>query len=203
MLSKGRLGFLVVASMVLLVLGARAWRKPVVVPLKRPVLSGRSFGSPGANIKIVEFTDFQCPACANAARVVHKAMQENGAKVFLELKYFPLPMHKNSRKAAVAAECAREQGRFWAMQDLLFRDQKIWGLLDAPDDNFLSLARSVGADDQKMMRCVSSAAVEKTVTDDQQEGKKLGVAATPTFFVNGKMVVGAVNFERALKEALP
>ncbi len=203
MLSKWKITLVVVAGMIVVVLGVRAWRKPAALPEKKPVVSGRSFGVPGARVKIVEFTDFQCPACAAASRVVHKAMQENGSKLFLELKYFPLAMHKNSRKAALAAECAREQGRFWAMHDLLFRDQGIWAILDAPEDNFLSLARSVGIDDQKMMRCFSSVAAEKTVTEDQVEGKKFGVGATPTFFVNGKMVVGAANFEKVLKEALP
>ncbi len=202
MLSKRELTIVVAIAIVVLVLGVRAWQKTTIPPAKGPVMSGRSLGSPGARVKIVEFTDFQCPACASAAKVVHRVMQENESKLFVELKYFPLPMHKNSRKAAVAAECARVQGKFWPMQELLFRDQGIWAIPDAPEDNFLSLARSVGIDEQKMMRCMASAAAERTVADDLQEGKNLGVKATPTFFVNGKAVVGSANFEQTLKEAL-
>ncbi len=203
MLSKRALTCLVVVVLVLLVLGARAWQKAMSPVAPGPRVSGRSAGLSTARIKIVEFTDFQCSACANASRVVHRLLKENDGKLFLELKYFPLPFHKNSRKAAAAAECAREQGKFWPMHDLLFRDQSTWAILDAPDDNFLSLARTVGLNDQAMMRCLASAAVEHVLADDVAEGKKLHVGATPTFFINDTMVVGAENLEKALKGLLP
>jgi protein-disulfide isomerase len=129
-------------------------------------------------------------------------MKKEGAQIFVELKYFPLAMHKHARRAAVVAQCALLQGKFWSMQDTLFRTQEVWSIVEDPADYFLSLARGIGLDDKLMMRCMSDKATEAVIDADVAEGKLLGVAATPTFFVNGKMAVGGPNFQAALKEAL-
>ena len=156
-----------------------------------------------ARIKVVEFTDFQCPACAGAAEILHKMMQQDGARMFLQLKYFPLDKHKNALKAAVAAECALAQGKFWPMQDAIFSRQKGWATLDDPLPFFVQLGRDIGINDVEMTHCVADAAVAVRVQADVAEGKRLGVSGTPTFFVNGKMAVGGKAFEEALKGVKP
>jgi protein-disulfide isomerase len=169
---------------------------------KEPLSAARMIGAPQAKVRVVEFTDFQCPACAHASSIVHEALARHSREVSLELKYFPLPMHKNARSAAVAAQCAFEQGKFWPMHNVLFMSQKSWGDLRDPSDYFLSLGRGLGLDDVKMAACMTSSATQKKVMDDVAEGRSTGVKATPTFFVNGKMVVGAGSFGEALAEAL-
>ncbi|MEI8011411.1 MAG: thioredoxin domain-containing protein [Candidatus Omnitrophota bacterium] len=163
---------------------------------------GRSAGNPGAAVKIVEYTDFQCPACAKASDIMHEEVRRNAGKIFLELKYFPLPMHKNARRAAVVAECSLAQDKFWFMEKLLFSNQKSWEDLANPDDYFLSLARGIGCDDLKMMRCMSDSAVMARIDNSVREGQGRGVKATPTFFVNGKMVVGHQGLKDAVTEGL-
>ena len=190
-------GFVTVAA----VLAGRVFMSAgAVVPQIVPV--GRSVGNPGASIKVVEYTDFQCPACAKASGVMHEEVVRNAGKILLELKYFPLPMHKNARRAAVAAECALAQGKFWLMEKVLFSSQKSWADLANPDDYFLSLSRGIGCDDLKMMRCMSDHTVVERIDKDVVEGKGRGVAATPTFFINGTMVVGAQALQKAIAEGV-
>jgi protein-disulfide isomerase len=201
-LTKVTLTVVLVAGMFVAVLTAKAVLMVRASAVKKPVASGKTFGVAGARVQIEEFTDFQCPACAKAAMVLHEEMKKEGAKIFVELKYFPLAMHKHARPAAVAAQCAISQGKFWAMQDMLFRTQEVWSLAADPTDHFLSLARGIGLDEVKMMRCISDKAIASKIDEDVAEGKRLGVSATPTFFINGKMAVGSSNFQAALKEAL-
>ncbi len=192
----------IVLGMVVMVCGAKGVLMLQASEAKRPVVLGKTFGVVNAPVKIEEFTDFQCPACAAASMVLHEEIKKESSKIFLELKYFPLAMHAHARRAAVAAQCALAQNKFWPMQDMLFRTQKVWSLAKDPTDYFLSLARGVGLDDKKMMRCMSDQATELKIEEDVKEGNSRGVNATPTFFVNGKMVVGAPNFQAALKDAL-
>jgi protein-disulfide isomerase len=164
--------------------------------------SGRMTGDPKARVKIVEFTDFQCPACAKASEAVNVLLNKPDAGVSLELKYFPLDMHRNARRAAVLAQCSSEQGKFWPMHHVLFRSQNSWGVMDDPDDYFLSLARSLGLDDAALMKCMAQPLAKTVIDQDIDEGKRRGVKATPTFFVNGKMAVGLSAFEKVLKESV-
>ena len=200
--SKAALTGIVVLCMVAVVLCVKGFGMAQVPLVKRPVAAGRTFGVADARVKIEEFTDFQCPACAATSVIVHDEMKKEGSRIFFELKYFPLSMHKHSRAAAVVAQCALKQGMFWPMQEALFRTQKVWGVMQDPTDHFLGLARGIGADDQKIMRCMLDKTTDLNIEEDVNEGKRRGVNATPTFFVNGKMAIGGVNFEAALKEAL-
>ena len=201
-LTKVALTVVIVGSMVAVVLGVKFFLASRAGAVKRPVAAGRTFGVAGARVQIQEFTDFQCPACANASTLLHEAMKKEGANIFVEVKYFPLSMHKHARLAAGAAQCALAQNKFWAMQDMIFRTQEAWSLAQDPTDYFLSLARGIGVDDKAMIRCMSDKATELKIDEDVKEGKLLGVNSTPTFFVNGKMAVGGPNFQAALKEAL-
>ncbi len=197
-MSKAVLTVLIAGVLVVVVTGMRFLLKAPSV--KRPLIAGKTLGDPQAPVKIIEFTDFQCPACAKASVFVHEETKKEGSGIFLELKHFPLVMHKNAMRAAVVAECALPQGKFWPMQGLLFESQKNWEKLEDPGDYFLSLARSIGLEDVPMLRCMSDPAVEWKVRADLDEGKSLGIQATPTFFVNGKMAVGLAALQTALKE---
>jgi protein-disulfide isomerase len=201
-LTKVTLTIVVVLGMIAAVLGAKALVMEQRVDIKKPVALGKTFGVMDARVQVEEFTDFQCPACANASMMLHEEMKKEGTKIFVELNYFPLSMHKHARRAAIVAQCALLQSKFWSMQDMLFRTQEVWSIVEDPTDYFLSLARGIGLDEKLMMRCMSDKATEAIIDADVAEGRRRGVGATPTFFINGKMAVGGPNFQAALKEAL-
>ncbi|MFH0753333.1 MAG: thioredoxin domain-containing protein [Candidatus Omnitrophota bacterium] len=165
-----------------------------------PVIAGRMAGDLSAPVKIVEFADFQCPPCAQASEILDRLFREPNKRYSLEFRYFPLAMHRHGFRAALVAQCALEQGKFWDMHDVLFRSQEDWGSLENPDDYFLGLARSLGMDDLSLMKCVARPVARAVVEQDIVQAKNMGVKATPTFFINGEMVVGLPELEKALKE---
>ncbi len=194
----------VILGMLVLV-SALKWKAALSVPAPRPALVGRVTGDPKAPVKIVGFTDFQCPACSQAAEVIHAFFTNEHAsngRAFLELRYFPLESHRHARRAAIVAQCALEQGKFWPMHNVLFRSQKSWEGMDDPDVYFLSLARGLGMDDVALMKCMAQPLARAVLDQDIDQGKRMGVKATPTFFINGKMVVGVLELQKALKELL-
>lgn len=147
-------------------------------------------GNPAAPVKIVEYTDFQCPACANANRLLENIFKQYEGKIFLEYKHFPLPKHPHARRAAVFAECAGEQGRFWPLYDVLYKSQSGWAEKVSVDPYFSELAVSLGVNGVALAACVNSPEAEKSVRRNIDEGNLLQVTSTPTFFVNGKRVIG-------------
>ena len=169
----------------------------------RQVLTARMKGDPKGKIKIVEFTDFQCPACAKADEKVREMFEKYPGQLFLELKYFPLAtMHPFAIRAATYAECAARQGKFWPFQDVLFKTQTSWAKMTTVDEYFSGLAVGVGMDGASLAACVNDASVERAIRENMDQGQSLGVGSTPTFFVNGKMAVGGKNFAEAVDQAM-
>ncbi len=152
---------------------------------------GRFLGDPSAPIRVIEYTDFQCPACRLAAKELKKIMKEYPHAIYLEHKYYPLRSHRNSLAAAIFAQCAAQQGKFWEYYDLLFELQPLWVDRINPRDVFLDIAKDIKLDKEELTECVTERKIEEKVKEEKQEGSALGVRATPTFFVNGDMVVGA------------
>jgi protein-disulfide isomerase len=155
--------------------------------------SSPSFGPKDAPIQVVEFSDFQCPFCARGADVMHELKKKYGKKMHFAFKQFPLPMHKDARPASEASLCVNEQNtdKFFKYHDILFKNQD---KLDAA--NLEKYAKEVGADMDKFKECFSSKKFAKAVQDDLDYGEKIGVKSTPTFFVNGQLVSGAVPIEQ-------
>lgn len=174
--------------------------KPVEVYLTRPtrpvkdVSAGDApfMGGADAKVTIVEFSDFQCPFCARGAKLMTELKKKYGNKVKVAFKNFPLPFHNHAKKAAEAGLCAYEQNKdkFWKLHDKMFADQS--GL---NKDGLVAKAVSIGLDKKKFETCLSSGKHAARVNADMEEGKKVGVKSTPTFFVNGKMVNGAQPIE--------
>lgn len=150
------------------------------------------FGPDSAKVKIVEFSDFQCPFCARGANVMNELKAKYGDKIQVAFKNFPLPFHQQAKPAARAALCAHEQKpqAFWQMHDLMFEDQQNLG-----DSALLEKAKKLGLDEQKFTDCFSSTRFNDSIDQDMAEGQNLGVKSTPTFFVNGMMVTGAQAIE--------
>ena len=145
-------------------------------------------GADDAPITIVEFTDYECPFCGRYIRDTYPALlAEYGDRMKYVVRNFPLSsIHPNARKAAEAAECAFDQGRFWEYHDALFQNQ---GALDVP--SLKAYAEELGLDVETFSTCLDSGAKREVVAADHRDALAHGVNGTPTFFVNGRMLVGA------------
>ena len=161
--------------------------------------SARSKGDPNASVKVVEFIDFQCPACAQGSKILKKFMSENPKEIQLELRYYPLPMHSHAFLSAYYAECAARQDRFWPFEDLLIERQDQWAKLYDAKPYLDILAKNVGLNLERLDACVKDPATQSVILADKDEGRKLGVQSTPTYFINGKMMVGVTLLEEKLK----
>ena len=149
-------------------------------------------GGEKAPVTIVEFSDFQCPFCSRAAETVNDVKKKYGNKVKIAFRHFPLPMHKDARPAAEASLCVNEQGtsKFWKFHDILFKNQD---KLDSA--NLEKHAKDAGADSKKFTECMQAKKYAQAVQADMEYGEKIGVKSTPTFFVNGQIISGAVPVE--------
>ena len=146
-------------------------------------------GDINAPITIIEFSDFECPYCRRAQKTIKKVEEKYGDKVRFVFRHFPLPFHKKAPKASEAAQCANDQGAFWPFHKALFaKDAR----LDVAE--FKGLAVKNKLDTTKFNKCLDSGRYAQRVLDDIKAGKKLGITGTPTFFVNGVKLVGAVPF---------
>lgn len=154
-----------------------------------------SKGNASAPVTIVEFTDFQCPSCAQAQPIIEQTLKEFDGKVKLVLRDFPLEKHADAFKAAEAAEAARAQGKYWEYTALLFQHQT------ALDKNQLNAyAAQLKLDAQQFKTALDAGKFADAVQRDVQEGMRLGVNGTPTLFVNGRRV--AEPSYEALKAAI-
>lgn len=163
-----------------------------------------SLGNPNAPVTIVEFSDFQCPYCgrffANTLGPLKEKYVKTG-KVRFVYRDFPLAsIHTEATGAAEAAACANDQGKFWEYHDTIFQNQPT---LSAA--NYKQWAKDLGLNAAAFNQCVDSRKYADEVQKDFNDGRKAGVSGTPTFFINGKILVGALpfeEFESAVEEAL-
>lgn len=145
-------------------------------------------GNPDAAVTLVEYSDFQCPACAGFQPIVAGMLEEYGDKLRLEFKHFPLPprMHPHAFIAAMAAEAAGQQGKFFEFHDLLFTNQETWSKVTVPTTFFMQYAGDLGLDLDLFKEHMRASLLRERIQADFAEGEKLGISGTPTFFLNGK-----------------
>ena len=160
-------------------------------------------GNPNAPLTIIEYSDFQCPFCARHSFETFPQLKKeyvDTGKVKIVFKNFPLPFHQNAEIAAEASECALEQGKFWKYKENLFENQENLGV-----DDLKKCAQDLGLDTQRFNSCLDSKKYETEVKSDLQEGQIAGVSGTPTFFIDGQILVGAQpfsEFQRIIEEKL-
>ncbi len=168
------------------------------VTLPAPDVKGAEFdlaGSPfkgkeTAKVTVVEFSDFECPYCARAMPAIEEIMKAYPDDVKVYFLHFPLSFHQRAMPAAVASECANQQGKFWPMHDALFGDQSALG-----DGDILTYAESTGLDLAAFKTCQANPATQAKVEADMAQGEAAGVDGTPSFFING------VKFPRGVPTA--
>lgn len=144
-------------------------------------------GAKNPKVTLVEYSDFQCPACGAYYPMVEEVFAEYKDRISFTYRHFPLPQHKNALPAAYASEAAGAQGKFWEMADMLFKNQSEWS--EKPDASiiFEGYAKKLGLDMAKYELDVKSEATKAKVSRDQNSGKLSLINHTPTFFINGKM----------------
>ena len=150
-------------------------------------------GSKDAKVTIVEWSDFECPFCERFySQTLGKIMEEyvDTGKVKFVYRDFPLSFHKNAQKAAEAAECAGEQGKFWEMHDMLFERGVSGGV-----NSFKQYAKELGLNANEFGQCLDSGKMANEVVKDTRDGEALGIQGTPGFIINGQLVSGALPFE--------
>jgi protein-disulfide isomerase len=157
-------------------------------------------GKQDSPVTVIEFTDYQCPVCAQAQPVVERLVTEYGDRVRFVIRDFPLSsIHKDAEKAAEAAEAAREQGKYWDFTAILFRNQSALS-----PDQLKQYAGVIGLDRKRFDAALDSGKFADQVERDMRDGQKVGVNATPTFFVNGRQVTDRTyeSLKAAIEEAL-
>ena len=184
---KRYLPFIIVAAVGLMTLGGgfALYRAKKPVELKDAAASGiHARGKADAAVTIEEFGDFQCPPCSLMAAVLKKLEDEESSRVRMIFHHFPLAVHVHARAASLAAEAAHEQGRFWEMHDLLYKEQALWSKAPEIGGLFEGYAGTIGLDVERFKKDLAKPEIAARVDADQKLGTSRGVTSTPTLFVN-------------------
>lgn len=163
---------------------------------------GYTLGSGDAVVEITEYSDFECPFCANFATIQMPTIKEqliSTGKVRWRFRDFPLPVHRYSRFAAHAAQCAGAQEKFWDMHDQLFYHHQWAQTGKDPAGLFRDFAQAAGLDLQRYDACMTAGRYASRIEFSRQEGDRLLVNGTPTFFINGKEFKGSRATSDAFK----
>jgi protein-disulfide isomerase len=164
-------------------------------------------GASKAPVTLEEFADFQCPACAKTMMEMIRPLEKNyGSRLRVIFWHFPLPNHKHGRDAALAAEAASLQGRFWEMHDLLYQNQLVWSQANDARPMFNDYARELHLDVERFRKDFGSAQVAAQVDRQREHGVARGVENTPTIFINKQPIAPPFSPERlheAIDAAMP
>ena len=197
---KRYLPFVIVIGVALTTLGSgtllyRAKRQQLKnIPESESVLaktntdSAHIRGNPDAPVTLEEFGDFQCPPCGKFSEFVEELLKEYNPRLRLVFRNFPLSGHEHAREAALAAEAAGLQGKFWEMHDTLYREQETWTKAQNVRELFESYAGTIGLNVDQFKKDVDGDKARERVDSDRALADFLGVKATPTLFINNRPV---------------
>jgi protein-disulfide isomerase len=141
-------------------------------------------GNANAPVTLEEFGDFQCPPCGSIAGFLDELVKEYDPRLRIVFRNYPLENHQHARDAALAAEAAGLQGRFWEMHDVLYREQAIWSKADNPRELFDSYAGMIGLNLDQFKKDMEGGKARARVDSDRERADSLGVQMTPTVFIN-------------------
>lgn len=197
-LMKRYLPFLIIALVAVLTIGVsamflRAQRRAIANQPINPPPPGagqleptHTLGPATAPVTLEEYGDFQCPSCAATSQIIHALGKEYGDRLRVIFWQFPLAMHPHAREAALAAEAASRQGRFWEMHDLLYRNQSSWKDSADVGSDYETFAQEIGLNTELFRHDLANAGVAARVDAEHAEGEARGVKGTPTLFINGQ-----------------
>lgn len=170
--------------------------KVVLDKLKNPRIPAK--GDANAPVTIVEFSDFECPFCARFYSETLPQLQKDyidTGKVKLVYMHYPLSFHAKAKPLANAAECANDQGKFWEMHDKIFDENTAGTLSSATDATYKQWAQDLGLNPAEFNTCYDNQTFNAEIDKEFALGGEVGVTATPTFYINGRQLVGAMPFE--------
>ena len=164
-----------------------------------PIGNSAIKGDKNAPVTIFEFSDFQCPYCSTLQPTLRDVLKTYPKEVKLVYKHFPLSFHAQARNAVKATEAAREQGKFWEMHDMIFENYTALN-----DDKFKEFAKKLGLDIKKFEADYNSSKYDQLIQQDLTIARDIGVAGTPTLFINGKRMTrrSFEDFKEAIDEIL-
>ena len=154
--------------------------EPDLLPFNFELASRPQKGAKEPLVTVVEFSDFECPYCRIAANDLERRLKKFGEQIALVFMHYPLSFHKNAMPAAVASECAHQQGAFWAFHDKVFEEQSELANID-----YAKLAADLALDVDKFATCFKDPATKEVVQRDMAQGMQAGVRGTPSVFLNG------------------
>lgn len=157
--------------------------------------NSNKIGTSSARVILVEFSDYQCPACGAAYPILKQVMNVYKDKILFVYRNFPLPTHQNAKIAAVAAEAAGKQGKYWQMHDLLFENQSTGSSSNNTLYIFTEYSKSLDLDTDKFREDVKNSKYAEKIQADINDGVSLGVNSTPTFYINGQKAVGVMSYD--------
>ena len=150
-------------------------------------------------VVIVEYSDFQCPACGTYHPILKKLLSELSGEALFVYRHYPLfTIHPNAKKAAIATEAAALQGgaeAFWAMHDTLFEKQDVWSSMVDPTEAFKEFAVINKLNPEKFEKDLLNQSLRKKITDSYKEGAKEGIMGTPTIYINGEQIANPASYE--------
>lgn len=193
----GGVGIILIGGVVLM---AYIATKPAVLPTQALVESHATHewftGPENAKVTLVEYSDFQCPACAAYYPLVKQLSQEYTSKIKVVYRYFPLRrIHRNADVAAYSAEAAGLQGKFWEMHDILFEKQTEWENSNSVSDLVFNYAKILSLNLERFKTDMNAQATKDKVEADLQSGIQSQVQGTPTFFLNGQQIQNPKSYE--------
>jgi protein-disulfide isomerase len=205
---KRYLPFVIVAAVALITFGSglMLYRANLLPEPTAAKDSGESAmhvrGSAKAPVTLEEFGDFECPPCAVMSPAIHQLEKDYGSKLRVIFRHFPLVMHPHAREAALAAEAAHLQGKFWEMHDMLYEKQAAWS--KAPDVMalFNTYAGALGLDVERFKKDMQSPETAARVTADHEHGLSRGVHSTPTIFINNTVLPSTSTNPPAVRAAI-
>lgn len=194
---------LIAGAMIGLFALANGGEEPKATGDKKSIIRPDSHKLGAGPVQLVEYGDYQCPACGNAHPIVKQILKDFDGKVTFYFRNFPLAqVHPNAMAAANAAESAAAQGKFWEMHDMLFQSQREWSELAGTTaiNKFAEYAKSIGLDSAKVKQAATNKEFQARIDQDIADGNAQGVQSTPTFLVNGKPV--RTSSYAALRDAI-
>lgn len=154
-----------------------------------PTVSQHVYGNAESKVTLVEYGDFQCPACLGFYPVIKELKEEYKDKFSFQFRHYPLSeIHQNAVISSRAAEAAAKQGKFWEMHDKLYENQNSWGTSASPSQIFETYAQELGLDVEKFKEDMKSSEINAIVQADRNEARKQNYGSTPTFVLNGQQL---------------
>jgi protein-disulfide isomerase len=181
--------WVIIGVIVVALIGGSVWYSSTVSESYNEgvVIAPKITGNENAPVKLVEYSDFQCPACGQFWPIVEEVLAEYGDQISFEYKHFPLiQIHPMAQPAAYAAEAAGQQGKFYEYAHLLFTNQATWSKATTPATFFVQYAEELGLDMDQFTRHQRAPLIKDHVRSQFNEARELGLLGTPTFYLNGE-----------------